>query len=459
MPSLSRVETDRPKDSQYFNDLWYDVLGDAVSRGDLSLLESRFLQDPDDRDSSPVIGIGSAEQGALLQHYGERSSFVDVTTSLDVALWFAHHGWIGRRVVRSIEGGRQVTLCASYAARTEGAAYVFALAPRFRRKRSLGLRHGDLVDLGEVQLAGRMRAQSAALIYTNMNRAGGDLSDYVVAAFRFSVPLPGFAGAGWPTTRLFPPPHRDPLLRLLLSSNPFVARSPRSRISVRLAETPEYYDSRRFEGSAEWRSYRRHDRIVTWPFFHYALRTARAADGGRLRHIEAFSTSTSTGMRDVRQALPILNLSSSRAMLARRPETDIRFPPGATSIFLEYGPLQEIYDKKVLLLPIVHADGEWAEIRVHIVDVPHVRGVWLLQDRSRFYARLYGGHPASGLTFTPGSWFRWEGEELTIDATAVAEVAEAERIALWHALGFLQNRRPGNYRRPRGLGYVLHHRA
>jgi hypothetical protein len=459
VPSLSRAASINPEEGQYFNDLWHDVLGAAVSSGDFSLLESRFVHNSDDPDSGPALGIGSAEQGALLQHYGERSRFVDVTASLDVALWFAHHAWVGRRIGWPKDGKRQTVLCASYAPRSAGTGYVFAMAPRLTRNRSLGLRHGDLVKLHDVQLAGRMRAQRAALIYCDIGPAAGDLADYVVAVFRFSVPLLGFAAANWPTTRLFPPPHRDPVLRLLLRSSPFVAPLPRSRAISRLAEIPEYYDWGRIEGSAEWRSYRRHDRIVAWPFFHYALRTARGEDKRPLRRFDPFIASTSVGIRDVRRALPILNSSSSHAMLVRRPEKDIRLPPRATSIFLEYGPLQEIHAKTMMLLPVAHPDGEWAEIRFYFVDVPQVRGVWVIQDRSRLYARLYGGHPRSGLLITPGSWFRWDGDELVVDETEAADVAENERIALWHAIGFLQGGSPANYRRPRGLGYILYHRS
>jgi hypothetical protein len=109
-------------------------------------------------------------------------------------------------------------------------------------------------------------------------------------------------------------------------------------------------------------------------------------------------------------------------------------------VFFEYGPMQPENGKDLLALPICRPiDAEHIELEFHHVELPHVRGIWIVQDGDRLFARLYGGFPEVGLQITPGSWFRWKGDELVVDEAVDPNTAEDERLALSHALGVLEN--------------------
>jgi hypothetical protein len=454
-PSLARVKNHAVRKLQYFHDHWHDVLGMGLLDGSL-LFPLNWNDNPETSKNSFVKqgGMGPVEQGAILQHYGERSHFVDVTSSLDVAVWFAHHDWIGQFVnERHPEGVREHS-CATYKRTTRKYGYVFVLHARRRDLGVLKPRHGEFVDISIAQNSGRMVAQRAALMYTNINKADGDVSRQVIAAFRFAIPLPGAECLDWPTTQLFPPPSNDPFLGLLLSSTPYLSGAPRQRRQRRLIKLPEYYDVLHFRQSPLWSSYRARDCEVGFPFFHYVLRVAKSPDGGRLDAIEPFSCLTSKGRRDVRHAVAILNMSSTRSLHARNPVDHMRFD-GATSVFFEYGPMQAIHGKDNFILIIGERMNEHVDLQFHYVDLPHIRGIWIVQDGNRFYARLYGGSPDVGLQITSGSWFCWEDGDLSVSDTVDPNTAEDERLALVHALGVLSGLATGVYSlfRPKGQHY------
>jgi len=72
------------------------------------LIEKKAEKAEQASDPVPDYPI-DAHLDAVLQHYGARSSFVDVTRSLDVALWFAHHKYVGRTLVadgKHVSAGR-----------------------------------------------------------------------------------------------------------------------------------------------------------------------------------------------------------------------------------------------------------------------------------------------------------------------------------------------------------------
>jgi FRG domain len=250
-PSFARMKNRPPRKFQYFHDLWLDVLGAGLLNRTLSFPVNWF-NGPETRNDATVRlgGLGPVEQGAILQHYGERSHFVDVTTSLQVALWFAHHDWTSRNVPERRQGeAPREHFCATYKKTLTKYGYLFVLRARRRNLGVLKPRHGELIDISSVQTTGRMTAQRAALIYTNIDRANGDISEQVVAVFRFAIPLSDAASLNWPTTALFPPPERDPFFALLLSSTPYLPGAPRQEKQRRLMRLPEYHDTIKFRQS------------------------------------------------------------------------------------------------------------------------------------------------------------------------------------------------------------------
>lgn len=173
------------------------------------------LAGPD--SSEPTLEL----KQAILQHYGWRSFYVDVTTSASVAAWFASHRFTLQRQVHLCEDCFEDPVFvgieqASYEPSQEKVGHIYVIS-----NESASITGSRLIDLGaEVSSDESLRfhAQSACLLgpYTH-----GLPASAIVA--HLSVPTELLAAYAHKegliqTTRLFPPRHKDPLLRILLAT-------------------------------------------------------------------------------------------------------------------------------------------------------------------------------------------------------------------------------------------------
>lgn len=158
----------------------------------------------------------------LAQHYGPGSRFLDVTHSLDVALWFALHaarsagsfGLIGPTGPPDPLRGRVVELdyvAFEPTADEQGFLYVFDV-PEWSGQGPL--EHGALVDLEKAPPifaeSARIRAQAACLLYADRTTDGGDLSALINGdPLRIHRSAAGMA-ASLARAELFPGPQSDP---------------------------------------------------------------------------------------------------------------------------------------------------------------------------------------------------------------------------------------------------------
>lgn len=162
---------------------------------------------------------------AVAQHYGPGSSFLDVTSSVDVALWFALHE--ARRVRMIGVLGEQGPLepdrdfiynseLIHHAPIQTGFLYVLDV-PCY----SGGLEHGTVIDLSDapdVFRSPRILAQCGLVVWANEIQSHGDL-----AGFQACEPIPvqrsgdDPALLNAPTHEVFPPPHADVWYKKLLS--------------------------------------------------------------------------------------------------------------------------------------------------------------------------------------------------------------------------------------------------
>lgn len=407
------------------------------------------------------FGLTQKAIEAILQHYGARSHYIDVTKSVDVALWFSlyRHRMSEVKLPRPPDVLRHeifsdyppVYDVAWYepawkkSAKTFG--YFFVIAPRRTANPPTpdNLRHGDLVDVSDIQMFGRMRRQQAGLIYVSGNHGVGDIGSLVKAIYRFALPLRGAPALKWKTTKLFPPPTEDPLWAKLLSELPFRQVNPRIRSQTRLLQIPEYYDKADCLHSKEWREYRMRDVYINPSFVFHALRTAKNLDGSRVKSLWEFTCMFGNKKYDVRSAKPVLTLLPSASLFVHQPPAEYHPPIDPLSLFLEYDAIQALRCKDSFGLPFVErvaTGSQSARVGIYELSVPFIRAVWLIQHEKTFWCRLFGfDGDQHALHISEGHFFRWKRGKLTplnLNLNRAREdIAEDERIALMHTLGLL----------------------
>lgn len=398
---------------------------------------------------------------AVLQHYGARSQFIDVTKSIDVALWFSHyrHRMGGVRLPHPPAISAQQIISdyppvydiawyePAWKQSTKRFGYFFVIAPRRTASScSTGiLRHGDLVDVSNIQTFGRMNRQQAGLIYVSGTNSVSDIGFLVKAIYRFPLPLPGTPALKWKTTKLFPTPNEDPLWAKLLSELPFRWVTPRMRSQTRLLRIPEYYDTRRCLHSKEWREYRMHDVYINPSFVFPAFRTAKNLDGSRPRSSDEFACVFGNKKYDVRGAKAFLTLEPSGSLFVHQPPADFYPPIDPLNLFLEYDAMQAVRCKDTFNLPFIErlaTPNQPAQVGIYSLRVPFIRAVWLVHHENTFWCRLFGfDGDQHALHISEGHFCRWKrGRLVPLDTTLNRpgeSIAEDERVALIHTLGLL----------------------
>jgi hypothetical protein len=195
---------------------------------------------PDAAPQNRETPLSSIWIEAIAQHYGSGSKFLDVTTNLDTAAWFALHEahtettWRDaptaavERVNRFGTSGRTDVPIADrmtrYSNKTDGFGWLYVFDVPLWSGESEPV-HGDLIELASApdflkfQMSERMKAQSACLI-----TADRDVSAFCKCppiALRW--PLTGNEAVLKPAQSLFPSPDNDPWYALFLSI-PLAAR-------------------------------------------------------------------------------------------------------------------------------------------------------------------------------------------------------------------------------------------
>jgi hypothetical protein len=160
---------------------------------------------------------------AIVQHYGPGTHLLDVTHSLDVALWFAlHRASVNKQINLAFANSRRTSPFPNLHREDEwttyqewkespGVLYVFDVPPWAATERP---NHGDLVDLSLgpdfFAKSARIHAQKGCLIAAQMDESEGNLAQFLAhPAIRVAWPLSGFKGADLPTDSLFPGPKED----------------------------------------------------------------------------------------------------------------------------------------------------------------------------------------------------------------------------------------------------------
>jgi hypothetical protein len=167
---------------------------------------------------------------ALLQHYGPGSSYLDVSSDVDVALWFAIYKRHERWLALPQASGLPRTHCCAWHTDADFAdpeiapvLYVFDAEP-WNGKGSPA--HGELVELTALNVAGkipqearRLHHQVASLLYSDLKHPDGPNLGPEIVAMLFLTPtfdVASIPSHGRSTGDIFPSPADDPFYRSLL---------------------------------------------------------------------------------------------------------------------------------------------------------------------------------------------------------------------------------------------------
>jgi tetratricopeptide (TPR) repeat protein len=457
LPSMARKAA---RDVEETNLLWIAAIAENLQYGEPDQLTQMV------RDMKAAIGLnapseedetfwketdltGSVGQ-AILQHYGARTHFIDVSTSLEIALWFAHFKFRLRREVVGLDeltarGARwdeddpapEYDIAWYEPAWSETApawGYLFVVAPRLSSSGEHLVR-GEYIDLTCCP-SPRMRAQHAGLVYIDLQ--GKEQGEGTVAVFKFRLPLEGApAEALDPSvTRLFPAPDKDPLYGRILWSTPFWPEPERPNIQVRRLRVPEYHSAPAARPSLEswgdWSPFRGRDRY-TRPGFVFP-RLAKSPWGNSCTFAgRAFELS---------KARPLVPSVPSMMIEVPVPEPDVQLDPlGQREVFLEYDPLSHTLSSRAANHHITAQPDRRSGFSGSWVPLPGVRGAWIIQFGDLFWCRVYTQGEDERFAATPGHafgfdpQFGWIVKEGSPTDTAPEAIEMRAERAVFYLLG------------------------
>ena len=189
---------------------------------------------------------------AVAQHYGPGSDFLDVTHSLDIALWFALNETTEIRTVGSIGPRDLPTFRRTIAWRSTGSAmkpwtgsgnlFVYDL-PKWSGDIP---QVGTIVDLAdappEFSNCTRMRVQSGCLVYCR--GPSGAESPKPVATIQISRPMTGAQGIDRPVAEIIPSPLKDEWYSRLLCVPMTISPAPAPACLRRSIPVGVYFDGK-----------------------------------------------------------------------------------------------------------------------------------------------------------------------------------------------------------------------
>ena len=216
---------------------------------------------------------------AIAQHYGVGSEFLDVTTDIDVALWFALHE---TRVVQGTglwgapgppEPSTDYLLSypfTKFEPNSTGQGTLYALdLPSWQRGK---VGHGDLIDLATAPTAFtnlRMQAQCGGLVGADREQSSGDLTAFVVGQTSIAPSIEG----SWQATEasdLFPDVTRDDWLRHFVSIPMVYTADQSDQLMLTLALPIELH----LTSQEAFRAITDHFILLAAPLFAVRLRSA-----------------------------------------------------------------------------------------------------------------------------------------------------------------------------------------
>ncbi|HUT54344.1 MAG TPA: FRG domain-containing protein [bacterium] len=175
----------------------------------------------------------------IKQHYGPGTGLLDVTHSVDIALWFALHK--ATKITATAVMGEPGPFDADkdilvkhhvikFEPWTEKPGHLYVLdVPKLNAGNHL--QHGTLFDIKDApdifSTCTRITNQHASLIWADKSTAGGDLKSFFACdPIQVRWPLHGAREIMSPVEALFPPPSKDIWYKKFISSPPILKAGP-----------------------------------------------------------------------------------------------------------------------------------------------------------------------------------------------------------------------------------------
>ena len=337
---------------------------------------------------------------AIAQHYGPGSNFLDVTRSLDVALWFAFHE------VRSVsashemraEGAsdptRAIRLFEQWweyhrsSERPSGYLYVFDV----REWDGTGCpAHGQLLDLSSrpiLSKSSRISAQAACLLAGDSAVDSGSLKAFLRhEPIPVAFPMDGAPRLDEPADAMFPDPSQDPWYDLFLTIPlTWVVNGGAGRLKLsRPLPVPCY----RYQSDEKTRQVLVRPKLITpSPVYPVVVDDLSIRLTSTLSGTRAFSAKDATRMLFEAPVLSWLLRISTDSWNPGILGTDLPVAVEATdlidcsrservsltNVFMEFSPLE---------------NTDWYRIRGPEPDVQSLRALWLVLHDDRFGLYLF----------------------------------------------------------------------
>jgi|GEM_PF-2971603 len=225
-----------------------------------------------DRFSGP-----SSLTAAILQHYGYRMFFLDVTSDINVAIYFASNSFnmnpiFYKAIIDNHELSKAVK-CARYDASKNEYGYIYVFEVPIANNYD-PQQHGEYVDLSKVmpKSCRRIFRQQCGLIFSRWRREDkGDLKDFLVKKIRIKNPLSGIPKTKQFSQRyLFPDPNDDLFYKELLEA-PFIQWDLDTDIFEKIIDVPEYI-SGASPTQDENETYRKLDKVYMPSHYFYEFK-------------------------------------------------------------------------------------------------------------------------------------------------------------------------------------------
>ncbi len=388
---------------------------------------------------------------AVAQHYGPGSPFLDVTRSVDTAVWFALHDRLAISAHHLMgkpgppDEGEDLPVEETwwgYRPLTgTGYLYVFDV-PEWTGIGSLP--HGALLDLSSrpmLSKSSRIKIQKACLLGANPSIKGGDLQEfYACVPILVGWPMEGAPRLGDSTDLLFPDPSEDPWYRSFLSIPLTWVVDPESRVLklARPLEIASYFYSSKTKRE-EITTH--HAKFISPNPFYPAAEQSLSMNPSGSREFR-FSEATRILFEapiihwflrytpDMwNQAILADDMSDEVDAFGHTPETPRIL---LTSVYMEFSPLE---------------NTDWGSLTGETdYSVQLLRALWLVRDGSRFGLYIFPqqiavrgakGYEAGPFLYTfvlDSGGFLGEGRGKSI----VAQWQNAPDKAFWIALAILR---------------------
>jgi hypothetical protein len=321
---------------------------------------------------------------AIAQHYGGDSNYLDVTSDIQSALWFALYQMVAKDATIVMGSGDaldpvhdvQVKQTFWRYERWEEPAYLYVFdVPPWNGKAQL--EHGTLIDVATqaphlVSDSTRMAAQRASLLYSDSDI--GDLTSfYASPPLRVAWPMEGAERLSHGTQDIFPPPTVDPWYKIFLRQPLTIVPSAKKDVEYAHPLPVALY---LYDEPAERSDMLERLNMEQPPLASRGMREMMVDGGAEAHTLERFDAATVIYCEAALQAL----LSTRRNSSWHTPLLMSDLPSSADTQHLGTGQPAGTVDLMNVIFEFNPLESIAAASAYHTEEADYVRALWVVRD-------------------------------------------------------------------------------